>query len=110
MPLNTELDTEIDMVFPRHHRYSYRMWQDSVFAIRLRALLRGYQQQLAQVDQAILEIRRQIGEAHRPMAQAPLDRRQRSTAVQLSTTVMKRIATARQGRKTEYKMRKPHHP
>jgi hypothetical protein len=106
MPVNPE----INMVFPRHRRYSYKRWQHSAFAIRLRALLRGYQHQLARVDQAILEIRRQIGEAHTPTAQATPDGRGRSATAQLSTTVIKRIASARKGRRTEHKARKPNHP
>ena len=105
-----QIDTEIDMVFPRHRRYSYKRRPHSALAIRLRALLRGYQHQVARVDQAILEIRRQIVEARRPTSQATPDGRQLSTIVQLSTTAMKRIASARKGRRTEYKMRKPNHP
>jgi hypothetical protein len=101
------IDTEIDMVFSTHRRYSYKRRQHAAFTIRLRALLRGYQYQLARVDQAILEIRRQIGEAHRPTAPATTDGRQLSPTVQLSTTVMKRIALARKGRRREYKPRKP---
>ena len=94
---------------------SYKTLQPTALAIRprmygpmiktnpnlLRALLRGYHDELAQVDQAILEIRRQIGEAQRPASQATPDRRQ------LSTKVMKRIASARRWRRTGYKKRKP---
>jgi hypothetical protein len=97
------------MVFPRHRRYSYKKWQHPAFAIRLRALLRGYQHQLARVNQAILEMRLQLGETYLPPAQAKPDAPQLSTT-QLSTAVMKRIASARKGRRIEYKMRKPYHP
>ena len=103
------------LIFPRNRRYSYKVWQQPTLAIRplmhglmnktnpnfLRDVLRGYGYELAQVNQAILEIRRRIGERHTLTAQAVPDRRP------LPTKVIKRIASARKWRSTEYKRRKP---
>ena len=65
------------------------------------ALLRGYRARLGRVDQAILEIRRQIAKARSQTADATPDRRE------LSTTVMKLIASGRQKRRTGYRKRRP---
>jgi hypothetical protein len=98
MPIDIDIDTDIDMVSPRNRR-SYKRPRHSAIAIRLRALLRGYQHQLARVDQAILEIRRQIGEAPWPTAQGAPD------GPQAATAVMKRIAAARKGRQLRHPSR-----